>query len=157
MQLRLQIVKRLAALAALASALGLSAAAPAVADGMPSMQRAAPKAKAVVHHRPRYHVTHAYVRGPWPGGPDPYAYAYGKQGYYPYYNSRLWVPRKQMVHRSRYPFRLPGYYSSWGYPVACKARGHRSCGVPFRSKAGDPRHYYRRDVQLPVRSTWRHH
>ncbi len=152
MLLRSALVNTLAALAALSTALGMSAATPAQADGMPAVAKTV---KYVAKAKPRYRVGIRYVRGPWPGGPDPYAYASGTQGYYPYYNSNLWVPRKQMAHRSRYPNRLPGYSSSWGYPIACKLHGRRHCGVPFKSPAGDPRHYYRRDVQLPART--QHH
>ena len=122
---------------------------PTLADGMPA---AAPRkivkiAKPVKHVRHRA-VHYRYVRGPWPGGPDPYAYSYSRAGCYPYYNSAMWVPRKQMLARSKYPMRIPEYYSSWGYPLACKVHGRRNCGVPFVSKPGDPAHYYRRDVQL---------
>ncbi|CAN0315662.1 unnamed protein product, partial [Phaeothamnion confervicola] len=71
-------------------------------------------------YNPRHLVAYRYVRGPWPGGPDPYAYSYQRPGYYPSYNSDMWVPRKQMLARSKYPLRIPEYYSSWGYPLGCK-------------------------------------
>lgn len=143
--------KCVAAIAATCAALSLWAAAPVMADGMPAAttQRHVTKA---VKYSPRVHVGYHYVRGPWPGGPDPYAYSYGRVGYYPHYNSRLWVPRKQMLARSRYPMRIPEYYSSWGYPLGCKLHARRHCGVPFVSPPGDPKHYYRRDVQLPQRA-----
>lgn len=144
--------KCFAALAAATVALALTSAAPALADGTPAVSRPAAKA---VKYQPRYHVAYTYVRGPWPGGPDPYAYSYTRTGHYPHYNSNQWVPRKQMLARSKYPMRIPEYYSSWGYPLGCKVHGRRHCGVPFKSPAGDPRHYYRRDVQLPVPFTHR--
>ena len=132
-------VNYLAPFAAAIAAIGLAAAEPAVADGAPAAKPA--KAPVVAHYRP----THArYVRGPWPGGPDPYAYSYERRKYYPYYNSAYWVPRHQMKGRTRYAMRLPGYASSWGYPLACKIHGRKSCGVPFKSPPGDPRHYYDR-------------
>jgi hypothetical protein len=143
------LIKRIAALAAVTAAVALATAAPVVADGLP----AASKPAKTVKYSPRTHVAYTYVRGPWPGGPDPYAYSYERPGYYPYYNSNMWVPRKQMLGRSKYPLRIPEYYSSWGYPLACKVHGRRSCGVPFRSPAGEPRHYYRRDVQLHQRTS----
>ena len=139
-----------AALAALGAGLAVAATAPAIADGMPSA-----KVKKTVKYNPRVHVGYHFVRGQWPGGPDPYAYSYSRTGYYPAYNSDMWVPRKQMLGRSKYPFRIPEYYSSWGYPVACKIHGRRHCGVPFVKPAGDPRHYYRRDVQIPALSAHR--
>ena len=150
--------RSLAALAAACAALAISVAiplsGPALADGMPAADAARPVAKAI-KYSPRHHVAYTYVRGPWPGGPDPYAYSYDRPGYYPHYNSKDWVPRKQMLGRSKYPMRIPEYYSSWGYPIACKIHGRRHCGVPFKSPAADPRHYYRRDVQIP--QPQRHH
>lgn len=140
--------KLLAAIAAAAAVLAAPIGGFALADGMPE---AAARTKAV-GHQPRAHATAVYVRGPWPGGPDPYAYSYRRPGYYPYYNSNYWVPRREMLGRSRYPMRLPEYASSWGYPLGCKLHGRRNCGVPFAKKPGDPSHYYRRDVQLPVRT-----
>ena len=140
--------KCLAALAAACAAFAISTSEPALADGMPAATVHRKVVKAVNHY-PRRHTAYHYVRGPWPGGPDPYAYSYGKQGYYPYYNSKYWVPRSQMLGRSKYPMRVPQYASSWGYPLSCKLSGKRHCGVPFRSKAGDPSHYYERNVQLP--------
>ena len=137
-----------AALAAVSAVAAISTAEPVLADGMPSTA-SRPVAK-TVKYNPRHHVayTYTYVRGTWPGGPDPYAYSYTRVGYYPAYNSDQWVPRKQMLGRSKYPLRIPEYYSSWGYPLGCKVHGRRNCGVPFVSPAGDPGHYYRRDVQL---------
>ena len=70
-------------------------------------------------------------RGLWPGGPDPYSYAYARTHYYPYYNSSYWVPRAEMRDRTHYPFRLPEYASSWGYPLTCKIHGGQRCGVPY--------------------------
>lgn len=146
--------RSLAALAAACAAFALSATAPVHADGMPTVSKPSPVAKAVAYN-PRVQVAYRYVRGTWPGGPDPYAYSYDRPGYYPHYNSNQWVPRKQMLGRSKYPLRVPEYYSSWGYPLGCKIHGRRNCGVPFVSPAGEARHYYRRDVQLPQRSS--HH
>lgn len=141
--------KCLAAVAAVSAALAIQASAPVLADGMP--QAAAPRPVATaVKYQPRAHVAYHYVRGPWPGGPDPYAYSYNRPGYYPAYNSDNWVPRKQMLGRSKYPMRIPEYFSSWGYPLGCKLHGRKNCGVPFVAPAGDPRHYYRRDAQLPT-------
>ncbi len=135
-----------AALAAMSSVIAISAAEPVLADGVPA-STSRPAAKAVKYNA-RHHVAYAYVRDTWPGGPDPYAYSYERVSYYPAYNSNQWVPRRQMLGRSRYPLRIPEYYSSWGYPLGCKVHGRRNCGVPVTSAAGDPRHYYRRDVQL---------
>ena len=136
--------RTLAAIAAACAAFGISASEPVLADGMPS----AAVAK-TVKYSPRRHLAYLYVRGGFPGGPDPYAYSYNRPGYYPDYNSDMWVPRKQMLGRSKYPMRIPEYFSSWGYPLPCKIHGRRNCGVPFVRPAGDPGHYYRRDAQLP--------
>ena len=114
----------LAAVAVALAAIGLAAPQPASADG----ENVAAPAPARVHRT--QHVK--YVRGLWPGGPDPYAYAYARSRYYPYYDSAYWVPRGQMRDRSYYPNRLPEYWSSWGYPLTCKVRGGRNCGVPYR-------------------------
>lgn len=141
------IFRSLAAIAAICAAVAVSVPEPVLADGMSA---ARPAARQVVKVRHHYRVTgYRYVRGPWPGGPDPYAYAYLRTKYYPYYGSAHWVPRRQMIGRSRYPLRIPVYGSSWGYPLGCKVSGYRHCGVPYRKPHGDPRHYYRRDVQLP--------
>ena len=138
-------LRQLMAIAIAGSMLAFAVPEPVMADGMPS---ARPVVKRVVakHYRARY------VRGLWPGGPDPYAYSYERPGYYPAYNSAYWVPRRQMIGRSRYPMRIPEYASSWGYPLTCKLTRRRHCGVPFVSPSGDAEHYYRRDVQIP-----RHH
>lgn len=112
----------LAAIAAAIASVGLAAPPPASADGV--KETAAP-AKAARVYRTQY------VRGLWPGGPDPYAYAYARTRYYPYYDSDYWVPRSEMRYRTRYPNRLPEYWSSWGYPLSCKQRGERNCGVPY--------------------------
>lgn len=147
-------IKVLAAIAAAVSAFASATTEPVLADGMPA---AAPSVAArKIVHKPRYRAGYHYVRGTWPGGPDPYAYSYDRPGYYPYYNSNYWVPRKQMIARSRYPMRIPEYKSSWGYPLACKIQGRRHCGVPFISPAGDPAHYYRRDQQLPQHHATHH-
>ena len=135
----------LAAIAAACAVFTITAAEPVLADGTPTARRPAAKSAGSAQ---RYTYAYRYVRGQWPGGPDPYAYSYNRPGYYAHYNASNWVPRKQMVGRSRYPLRIPEYYSSWGYPLACKMHGRRNCGVPFVSKPGDPAHYYRRDVQL---------
>lgn len=42
--------------------------------------------------------------------PDPYAYFYDPRGWYPYYNSNEWGPRKI----SRFNGELPPYYGAWG-------------------------------------------
>ena len=123
------------------------------AGGVPS---AAPTAAKKAAYKPRYHYGYQYVRGPWPGGPDPYAYSYNRPGYYPYYNSNKWVPRKQMIARSRYPMRIPEYASSWGYPLACKVHGRKNCGVPFKSPTGHPAHGYDRTAQLRLTGSPRH-
>lgn len=50
---------------------------------------------------------------------DPYAYRYRPVGYYPYYNSRYWVPTPALRYRQACcrPFpALPPYYRAWGYP-----------------------------------------
>lgn len=125
-----------AIVAAAFAAAGLAAAIPAAADGMRSA-----KSKPAKHVKARP-ATVRYVRGLWPGGPDPYEYSYERRGYYPYYDSAYWVPRKQMKHRFRYPFRIPEYASSWGYPLTCKIQRRKGCGVAFQAPAGDPRHYY---------------
>lgn len=144
--------RSIAAAAAASAVLALAVVEPAFADGTPSARPAVAK-----KFSPRLHVNYHYVRGLWPGGPDPYAYSYDRAKYYPYYNSRYWVPRKQMIGRTRYPMRIPEYSSSWGYPLGCKIHSRRNCGVPFKSPAGDPRHYYRRDVQLHDHGAPQHH
>lgn len=137
----------LAAIAATCAMLAISTPEPVLADGMPAVSRKVVKvAKPIKTYRVH---GYRYVRGPWPGGPDPYAYSYHAVGYYPYYNSRYWVPRKQMAKRFRYPMRIPEYYSSWGYPLSCKRAGKRHCGTPYIAPSGNPHHYYRRDVQRP--------
>lgn len=136
----------IAAFATAAVAFGLAAPSPAAADGI----AAARPAKAHAAKPAKAHIRYYYARGLWPGGPDPYAYSYERPGYYPSYDSNKWVPRHQMLGRSKYPFRIPEYYSSWGYPLTCKIQSRRHCGVAFQSPAGDPRQYYRRDVQLPA-------
>ncbi len=135
----------LAAIAATCAIMAIATPEPVLADGMPAASTRKVVKSVKTHRVYGYH----YVRGTWPGGPDPYAYSYKRAGYYPYYDSRYWVPRKQMAGRFRYPMRIPEYYSSWGYPLTCKRLGKRHCGVPFIKPAGDPRHYYRRDVQRP--------
>ena len=122
-------MKCLAAVIIACAAFGLAAPHPAVADGMSSEP-----VQKTVHHRAKHEaVTHS--RGLWPGGPDPYAYSYERKHYYPFYNSAYWVPRSEMRNRTHYPFRLPGYSSSWGYPLSCKLSGRRNCGVPFERRA----------------------
>lgn len=112
----------LAAIAVTMASFGLATPQPAGADGV--RETAAPAKTARVYRA-------KLVRGLWPGGPDPYAYAYARTRYYPYYDSAYWVPRSEMQYRTRYPNRLPEYWSSWGYPLSCKQRGERNCGVPF--------------------------
>ncbi len=119
-------------IAAVIAASCLSVQQAALADGMRG-----PSAKKHVVRTSGYR----YYRGPWPGGPDPYSYSYRRPAYYGYYNSAYWVPRYQMRYRSRYPFRIPEYRSTWGYPLSCKLRGHHRCGVPYRPRAGRARHW----------------
>ena len=111
---------RVAILVALA-AVGLAAQNPVAADGRPG--------DAV---RRTSHGSALHARGLWPGGPDPFAYSYARTSYYPYYNSDYWVPRAEMRYRTRYPFQLPGYASTWGYPLSCKIQRRGNCGVPYR-------------------------
>jgi hypothetical protein len=146
------IIKCLAAAAAGFAAVMLVLPDEASADGMPAAKAVEKK----VVHAPRQSRVAQYVRGPWPGGPDPYAYSYNRTGYYPYYNSRYWVPRKQMQARTRYPMRIPEYGSSWGYPLACKIQGRRHCGVPFKPRAGRAEHAYDRTRQLRLSGAPRH-
>jgi hypothetical protein len=69
-----------------------------------------------IHHRVyRPHYRHVYVRH------DPYAYRPARVRYYPYYNSHYWRPlREYRATKIRYRYRLPDYYSSWGYPLPRK-------------------------------------
>ncbi len=53
------------------------------------------------------HYDHRYD-----GYVDPYEYRYEPRGYYPYYNSGYWVPRR-WVRKRRY-LRRPPYYKAWG-------------------------------------------
>jgi len=58
---------------------------------------------------------------------DPYSWYYKQQGYYPYYASDYWVPRRDMRYRYRYVYQGPHYQyvPSWGYDWwAC---GRRRC------------------------------
>jgi hypothetical protein len=50
---------------------------------------------------------------------DPRSWYYRQPGYYPYYGSNYWVPRKHMRYRYRYTYYGPKYryYPSWGYPL----------------------------------------
>lgn len=146
-------IKVIAAIAAAFSAAAFVVAAPAQADGV---KASAPVAAKKTAYKPRYRYGYQYVRGPWPGGPDPYAYSYDRPGYYPHYDGRMWVPRKQMLARSRYPMRIPEYHSSWGYPLSCKVQGRRNCGVAFKTPAGDPAHYYNREQQLRLSGSSHH-
>jgi hypothetical protein len=147
------LLKCIAAAAAGFAVVALAMPNHAAADGMSGASPAAPK-KAV--YKPRYQYGYQAVRGPWPGGPDPYSYSYNRPNYYPSYDSKLWVPRKQMLVRTRYPMRIPEYASSWGYPLACKIHGRKSCGVPFKSRAGDAAHAYDRTEQLRLTGSPRH-
>lgn len=133
-----------------AAAAGFALVALAMPDqaGADGLHAAAPAAAKKAAYKPRYHYGYQYVRGQWPGGPDPYAYSYDRPGYYPYFNSVYWVPRQQMIARSRYPLRIPEYASSWGYPLACKVHGRRSCGVPFKPRSGHAAHAYDRAEHL---------
>lgn len=150
-------IKCLAAIAAAFSAFAFVAIEPAMADGTPVVHRVIAKKIAYKssYKQRRSHASR-YVRGPWPGGPDPYAYSYNRPGYYPHYNGKMWVPRKQMLARSRYPMRIPEYHSSWGYPLACKIHGRKHCGVAFKAPAGDPAHYYNREQQLRLTGSPHH-
>ena len=49
---------------------------------------------------------------------DPRSWYYRQPGYYPFYNSRYWVPRAEMRYRYRYLYYGPKhrYYPAWGYP-----------------------------------------
>lgn len=145
-------IKCLAAIVAAVAAFTLAATDQAAADGVKAEASAAKK----VVHRVRYARGPQFVRGPWPGGPDPYAYSYNRPSYYPYYNSKYWVPRKQMLARTKYPMRIPEYGSSWGYPLACKLQGRRHCGVPFRPRAGHAAHSYNRAEQLRLTGSPHH-
>ena len=118
----------LTAVAVAIASLGWAAPEPASADGM--VEKAAPAKKTRVYRA-------QYVRGLWPGGPDPYAYAYARSRYYPNYDSAYWVPRSEMRYRTRYPNRLPEYWAAWGYPLSCKQAGGRSCGVPYAKDVRD--------------------
>lgn len=55
---------------------------------------------------------------------DAWGYGYEPRGYYPYYNSGYWVPRKFVRYRYRYDYALPPYYQAWGFPR--KDYQHRS-------------------------------
>lgn len=57
---------------------------------------------------PRYR--HVYLTH---GQTDPYAYEYYPNGYYPYYNSAYWKPRREVKLR-RARFKHPVYYPAWG-------------------------------------------
>jgi hypothetical protein len=50
---------------------------------------------------------------------DPRSWYYRQPGYYPYYASNHWVPRKHMRYRYRYTYYGPKYryYPAWGYPL----------------------------------------
>jgi hypothetical protein len=50
---------------------------------------------------------------------DPYSWYHQPRGYYPYYASNYWVPRKNMRYRWRYMYYGPKYryYPAWGYPL----------------------------------------
>lgn len=72
----------------------------------------------VVHHyvyRPRYEHRYHYHG-------DPYFYRYEPRGYYPYYNSRYWVPAR-CYKKCRRHYKLPRYHKAWGYPK--KSYHHR--------------------------------
>lgn len=57
---------------------------------------------------PRYrHVYYTF------GQADPFAYEYYPSGYYPYYNSAYWKPRREVKLR-RARFAHPQYYPAWG-------------------------------------------
>jgi hypothetical protein len=66
----------------------------------------------------RYHRDYSRHRVPYYAA-DPYAYRYRPVGYYPYYNSRYWVPTPVLRYRQaccRPYAALPSYYRAWGYP-----------------------------------------
>lgn len=98
-------------LAALAALAGVALALPDQASaGFLHRHAAEGSSKdAVVSHRvyrPRHH--HVYYG-------DPYAYRYEPRGYYPYYNSRYWVPAR-CFKRCKVHYKLRPYYKAWGYP-----------------------------------------
>ena len=124
-------IKCLAAIVAAVAAFTLAATDQAAADGVKAEASAAKK----VVHRVRYARGPQFVRGPWPGGPDPYAYSYNRPSYYPYYNSKYWVPRKQMLARTKYPMRIPEY----GLIVGLSARLQAARPPPLRRALQAPR------------------
>ena len=112
-------MKCLATVFVAVAAFGLTAPRPAAADGMPSEETH----RAVHHARHAEHESGPQYRGLWPGGPDPYAYS-----------------SAEMRNRTHYPNRLPGYWSSWGYPLSCKLQGRRqNCGVPYERRTAHHR------------------
>ena len=129
-------MKSLVAILTALAAFGLAAPQPASADEGPA--EAAHRAPVQREVQRDHRATH--YRGLWPGGPDPYAYSYQRSSYYPYYDSRYWVPRAEMRNRTHYPFRIPEYTSSWGYPLSCKVQGRRNCGVPYERSVA--RHHF---------------
>lgn len=50
---------------------------------------------------------------------DPRSWYYRTRGYYPFYGSAYWVPRREMRYRNRYVYYGPRYryFPAWGYPV----------------------------------------
>lgn len=68
--------------------------------------------RVVRHHvyYPRYE--HRYYRH---STTDPYFYRYEPRGYYPYYNSRYWVPAR-CYKKCRRVYKYPRYYKAWGSP-----------------------------------------
>jgi hypothetical protein len=53
---------------------------------------------------------------------DPRSWYYARPGYYPYYYSGYWVPRREMRYRYRYSYYGPRYryYPAWGYGWCCR-------------------------------------
>lgn len=92
--------------------------------------------EAHAHSHASRHVPHVW--GLWPGGPDPYEYRYRPVGYYPYYNSKLWVTRAEMRYRYRKPLLIGEYWSSWGYPMKCR---DKACKVRAAYRPARPAAY----------------
>ncbi|MGD9784036.1 MAG: hypothetical protein AB7E80_12790 [Hyphomicrobiaceae bacterium] len=112
-------------LAALMALVALAVAVPQTADAGGFHRHRAPEGwgrERVVRHwvfYPRY--THVYYRH---SVTDPYAYRYVQPRYYPYYNSRYWVPAR-CYSRCKPHYRLPRYHASWGYPGKRRHHHHR--------------------------------
>ena len=126
--------KILAAVTALGTALAINATAPALADGMP----AAPQVKKTVKYNPRYHVGYHYVRGQWPGGPDPYAYSYGKQGLLSLLQFRLVGPPQADAGSLEVSIPHPGILLVMGLPGRVQGTRPTQLRRTFRLARGRP-------------------